>query len=119
MLKKRFTIQNQSNKTQKHGNPTTTTTSQQPNRQYQTKQTLTWLGNLGAQAFPKQSQATYKKPIPKPNSQPKNPKNNPNTKQQSTPKDPANLGIELPKPTQLNPYKKIKLFYFISLQPLC
>jgi hypothetical protein len=39
------------------------------------KQTLTRLGNLEAQGFPKRPQDIWKKPIPKPNSQPKNPKN--------------------------------------------
>ena len=79
---------------------------QQASRQCCIKQTLTRLGNLGAQAFPKRSQAAWKKASPKPNSQAKNSENNPNKKQ--SPKHKAKSRLCTQKLLQQQPKKEKK-----------
>ena len=77
-----------------------------PEFRWRTKQTLIRLGNLGAQAFPKHSQATYKKASPKPNSQAQNPKNNPN--QKHNPKHKQKNRLSTQKTLQQQPNKEKK-----------
>ena len=87
---------------------------QQANRQCCIKQTLIRLGSLGVQAFPKHSQATWKKASPKPNSQPKNSENNLN--QKCNPKHKAKSRLCTQKLLQQQPRKKkIKNVCFLYL----